>query len=100
LRHLPIQSIPYPRWCVEGITILPPATKLRIDPALRLALGKDQQVVARQFRLSRLANDILGNEAGLQTLEGDLPRSIDTLIEEEVRRSIDWLIGQSISQAK
>src|SRR4030042_6959268 len=33
---------------------------LRIDPALRLALGKDHQVAASQSMLSRLENDVLG----------------------------------------
>ena len=48
---------------------------LRIDPALRLALGKDHQAGASQSMLSRLENDILGNEAGLQALEAALTRS-------------------------
>jgi len=47
---------------------------LRIDPALRLALGKDQQAGASQSMLSRLENNILGNEAGLQALEAALTR--------------------------
>jgi len=42
---------------------------LRIDPALRLALGKDHQAGADQSMLSRPENDILGNEAGLDALE-------------------------------
>jgi DNA-directed RNA polymerase subunit K/omega len=37
---------------------------LRIDPALRLALGKDVQVGASQSMLSRLENDVLGNALG------------------------------------
>jgi hypothetical protein len=40
---------------------------LRIDPALRLALGKDKQAGASQSMLSRLENDVLGN------VVGDLP---------------------------
>ena len=48
---------------------------LRIDPALRLALGKDHQAGASQSMLSRLENDILGNAAGLQALEATLTRS-------------------------
>ena len=51
---------------------------LRIDPALRLALGKDHQAGAGQSMLSRLENDILGNEAGLQALEAVLTRSTAT----------------------
>jgi DNA-directed RNA polymerase subunit K/omega len=37
---------------------------LCIDPALRLALGKDVQVGASQSMLSRLENDVLGNALG------------------------------------
>ena len=56
---------------------------LRIDPALRLALGKDQQAGAGQSMLSRLENDILGNEAALQALEAALARSTDTLLKKK-----------------
>ena len=34
---------------------------LRVDPALRLALGKDHDLGASQSMLSRLGNDVLGN---------------------------------------
>jgi hypothetical protein len=40
------------------------ADYLQIDPARRLALGKDHQAEAGQSRLSRLENDVLGNTAG------------------------------------
>ncbi len=40
---------------------------LRIDPALRLSLGKDADLGASQSMLSRLENDILGNAEGLKT---------------------------------
>ena len=55
------------------------ADYLRIDPALRLAIGKDHKVGAGQSMLSRLENDVLGNEAGLQVLEAALTRSTDAL---------------------
>jgi hypothetical protein len=45
---------------------------LRIDPALRLALGKDHQAGAGQSMLSRLENDVLGNAVGLAALDGAL----------------------------
>jgi hypothetical protein len=45
---------------------------LRIDPAFRLALGKDHQVGASQSMLSRLENYVLGNAVGLEALEGAL----------------------------
>jgi len=45
------------------------ADYLRINAAFWLAIGKDQKAGAGQSRLSRLENDILGNEAGLQALE-------------------------------
>ena len=56
------------------------ADYLRIDPALRLALGKVHQAGAGQSMLCRLENEILGNEAGLLALEAALTRSTDTLL--------------------
>ena len=48
---------------------------LRIDPALRLALGKDHRFGAGQSMLSRLENDVLGNPMGLEALDGALNRA-------------------------
>jgi hypothetical protein len=45
---------------------------LCIDPALRLALGKDHRLGASQSMLSRLENDVLGNAVGLEPLDGAL----------------------------
>jgi hypothetical protein len=59
---------------------------LRIDPALRLALGKDHQAGAGQSMLSRLENDILGNE--LQALEAALTRSTDTLLKRKNKKRL------------
>jgi hypothetical protein len=56
------------------------ADYLRIDPALRLAIGKDHKVGAGQSMLSRLENDVLGNVAGLTALEAALTRLIDALL--------------------
>jgi len=61
---------------------------LRIDPALRLALGKDHQAGASQSMLSRLENDILGNAAGLQALEATLTRSTDTLLKRKNKKRL------------
>ena len=61
---------------------------LRIDPALRLALGKDHQAGASQSMLSRLENDILGNEAGVQALEAALTRSTDTLLRRKNKKRL------------
>jgi len=58
--------------CYEDCT---DADFLSIDPALRLALGKDHQVGASQSMLSRLKNDVLVNEAGLQALDAAQTRS-------------------------
>ncbi len=52
---------------------------LRIDPALRPALGKDQKLGASQSMLSRLENDVLGNAMGLVALDGALTRATDAL---------------------
>uniref|UniRef100_A0A7C3WQ09 IS1380 family transposase n=1 Tax=Desulfobacca acetoxidans TaxID=60893 RepID=A0A7C3WQ09_9BACT len=54
------------------------ADYLRIDPALRLAIAKDQQVGASQSRLSRLENDVLGNAGGLEALDDAMTRGTDT----------------------
>ncbi len=56
---------------------------LRSDPALRLALGKNNAYVASQPLLSRFGNEILGNRQGLQTLDGVPQLSIDTLLKRE-----------------
>jgi len=56
------------------------ANHLRIDPALRLALGKDEDYAASQSMLSRLENEILGNEKGMAALDETLQRSIDSLL--------------------
>ena len=61
---------------------------LRKDPALRLALGKDHQAGAGQSRLSRLENDILGNEAGLSALEAALTRSTDALLKRKNKKRL------------
>ena len=61
---------------------------LRKDPALRLALGKDHQAGAGQSMLSRLENDILGNEAGLQALEAALTRSTDKLLKRKNKKRL------------
>jgi hypothetical protein len=61
---------------------------LRIDPALRLALGKDHQTGAGQSMLSRLENYVLGNEAGLQALEAALTRSTDTLLKRKNKKRL------------
>jgi hypothetical protein len=56
------------------------ADHLRIDPALRLAIGKDHYPGAGQSMLSRLENGILGNEAGLASLDEALLRSSDVIL--------------------
>jgi len=53
---------------------------LRIDPALRLALGKDHRLGASQSILSRLKNDVLRNALGLEALDGALTRATDALL--------------------
>ena len=61
---------------------------LRIDPALRLALGKDHQKGASQSMLSRLENDVLGNAMGLEALEAALTRSTDTLLKRKNKKRL------------
>jgi hypothetical protein len=50
------------------------ADHLRIDPALRLAIDKGHDPGAGQSMLSRLENDIFGNDAGLESLDEALLR--------------------------
>jgi hypothetical protein len=61
---------------------------LRIDPALRLALGKDHRLGASQSLLSRLENDILGNAIGLEALDGALPRATDVLLKRQNKKRL------------
>ena len=56
------------------------ANHFRIDPALRLALGKDDEYAASQSMLSRLENEILGNEQGMAALDETMQRSIAALL--------------------
>jgi len=64
------------------------ADQLRIDPALRLALGKDHKVCAGQSMMSRLENDYLGNGQGLVALEKALARSADALLRRKNKRRL------------
>jgi hypothetical protein len=61
---------------------------LRIDPALRLALGKDHQAGASQSMLSRLENDVLGNAGGIEALDGALTRANDALLRSKNKRRL------------
>jgi hypothetical protein len=61
---------------------------LRVDPALRLALGKDHQAGASQSMLSRLENDVLGNAMGLEALDGALTRATDLLLKRKNKRRL------------
>jgi len=61
---------------------------LRIDPALRLAMGKDHQAGASQSMLSRLENDVLGNAMGLEALDGALTRATDALLKRKNKRRL------------
>jgi hypothetical protein len=53
---------------------------LRIVAALRLAIGKGDEAGAGQSRLSRLDNEVLGTQDGLNALEAALTRSNDGLM--------------------
>ena len=61
---------------------------LRIDPALRLSIGKGDQAGAGQSRLSRLENEVLGTQAGLQSLEDSLMRSNDALMRRKKKQRL------------
>jgi hypothetical protein len=55
------------------------ADLLRIDPALRLAIGKRQDAGAGQSILSKVKNGVLGTEEGLGALGETLTRSNEPL---------------------
>ncbi len=61
---------------------------LRIDPALRLAIGRGDEAGAGQSRLSRLENEVLGTEAGLTALENALTRSNDALMRRKKKQRL------------
>jgi hypothetical protein len=61
---------------------------LRIDPALRLSIGKDHQTGASQSMLTRLENDVLGNSVGLEALDGALSRAADALLKRKNKRRL------------
>jgi hypothetical protein len=61
---------------------------LRVDPALRLALGKDHRLGDSQSMLSRLENDVLGNAMGLEALDGALTRATDALLKRENKKRV------------
>jgi Transposase DDE domain group 1 len=64
------------------------ADSLRIDPALRLALGKDHRFGASQSMLTRLENDVLGNAVGLEALNGALTRATDALLKRKNKKRL------------
>jgi hypothetical protein len=61
---------------------------LRIDPALRLAIGKGDEAGAGQSRLSRLENEVLGTQDGLNALEAALTRSHDALMKRKKKQRL------------
>jgi hypothetical protein len=61
---------------------------LRIDPALRLAIGKGDEAGAGRPRLSRLENEVLGTEAVLTALEKALMRSNDALMKRKKKQRL------------
>ena len=64
------------------------ADHLRVDPALRLALGKEHENGAGQSSLSRFENKILATGRGLKALENALCRSADTLLRRRNKRRL------------
>jgi len=61
---------------------------LRVDPALRLALDKGQQLGASQSVMSRLENDILGSPAGQEALDTMITRSTDVLLKTKNKKRL------------
>ena len=61
---------------------------LRIDPSLRLAIGKGDEAGAGRSRISTLENKVLGTEDGLQALEDSLMRSNDALMQRKKKQRL------------
>jgi len=59
-----------------------------VDPALRLALGKEHESGACQSALSRFENNILATGKGLKALEDMISRSADTLLRRRNKRRL------------
>src|SRR5208337_5533597 len=64
------------------------ANHLRVDPALRLALGKEHESGAGQSALCRFENKILSTGQGLKALESAISRSADTLLRRRNKRRL------------
>jgi len=64
------------------------ADNLRVDPALRLALGKEHESGAGQSALSRFESNILARREGLKALEESLSRSAETLLRRRNKRHL------------
>ena len=56
------------------------------ESLLRLGIGKGHKMGASQSMLSRLENDVLGNEVGLKALDIALQRSTDALLLKQGKR--------------
>ncbi len=64
------------------------ADHLRVDPALRLALGKEHESGAGQSALPRFENNILETRQGLKALENAISRSVNTLLRRRNKRRL------------
>ena len=64
------------------------ADHLRVDPALRLTLGKEHESGAGESTLCRLENKILADDDGLKTLEESLSRSAETFLRRTNKRRL------------
>ena len=64
------------------------ADHLRVDPALRLALGMEHESGASQSALFRFENNILATGKGLKALEDMVSRSTDTLLRRRNKRRL------------
>ena len=64
------------------------ADYLRIDPAMRLALGKGHQFGASQSVMSRLENNILGTASGQEALNAMITRSTDVLLKRKNKKRL------------
>ncbi len=64
------------------------ADHLRVDPALRLALGKEHESGASQSALSRFESNVAATREGLKALQNALNKSADTLLRRRNKRRL------------
>jgi hypothetical protein len=72
-----------------------PGDYLRVDPALRLALGKGHECGAIQSMPSHVENEVLGTAPGEEALDAMVIRSADALLKWKNKRRLILDVGST-----